>query len=53
MQHLRDAGADDVIMCADYAIGILAQSALNEKLSDVYHDLLTYREHTTENLYSG
>lgn len=48
MQHLRDAGADDVICAADYAIGILAQSALNEKLSDVYHDLLTYREHTTE-----
>jgi hypothetical protein len=48
MQHLRDAGADDIICAADYAIGILAQSALNEKLSDVYHDLLTYREHTTE-----
>lgn len=48
MDHLKDAGADDVICAADYAIGILAQSALNEKLSDVYHDLLTYSPGTNE-----
>jgi len=48
MQHLRDAGADDIICASDYAIGIIAQAAINEKLSDVYHDLLTYSEGTNE-----
>jgi len=48
MQHLKDAGADDIICAEDYAIGIIAQAAINEKLSEVYHDLLTYCEGTNE-----
>lgn len=48
MRHMKDAGADDLICAEDYAIGILSQSAINEKLSDVYHSLLTYCEGTNE-----
>ncbi len=48
MQHLRDAGADEVVCATDYGLGILAQCALQAKLSDVYHNLLTYSEETNE-----
>ena len=48
MQHLQDAGADEVVCATDYGLGILAQSALHAKLSDVYHNLLTYSQDTNE-----
>lgn len=46
--HLKDAGADEVICAEDYGLGILAQSALYEKLSEVYHCLLSYGGETNE-----
>ena len=46
--HLKDAGVDEVICAVDYGLGILAQSAIYEKLSEVYHHLLSYGEETNE-----
>ena len=48
MEHLIDAGADEVICAADYGLGILAQCALHAKLSAVYDNLLTYSGNTNE-----
>lgn len=48
MEHLRDAGADEVVCATDYGLGVLAQCALNVKLSEVYHNLLTYSNDTNE-----
>jgi len=47
-QHLKDAGADEVICAADYGLGILAQCAIEAKLSFVYQRLLTYSGDTNE-----
>ena len=46
--HLKDAGVDEVICAADYGLGVLAQCALQAKLSDVYNDLLRYSADTNE-----
>lgn len=46
--HLKDAGVDEVICPADYGLGVLAQSAVNYNLSDVYDRLLTYSKDTNE-----
>ncbi len=48
MEHLRDAGVDEVICAADYGLGVLAQCALHAKLSRVYENLLTYSDDTNE-----
>jgi voltage-gated potassium channel len=48
VQHLYDAGVDEWICSADYGLGIIAQSAVYGKLSDVYQQLLTYSRETNE-----
>lgn len=48
IEHLKDAGVDEVICATDYGLGILAQCALYTKLSTVYDNLLTYSEDTNE-----
>jgi voltage-gated potassium channel len=48
IEHLKNAGVDELICATDYGIGILAQCALYEKLSDVYQQLLTYSKDTCE-----
>lgn len=48
VQHLVDAGVDEWVCSANYGLGIIAQSALYGKLSDVYEQLLTYSEDTNE-----
>ena len=48
VQHLVDAGVDEWVCSADFGFGIIAQSALFGKLSDVYQQLLTYSAETNE-----
>lgn len=48
IEHLKDAGVDEAICSVDYGLGILAQCALYEKLSEAYHQLLTYSADTNE-----
>ena len=48
VQHLLDAGVDEWVCSHDYGLGILAQSALYGKLSEVYQQLLTYSSDTNE-----
>ena len=48
VQHLIDAGVDEWVCAVDFGLGIIAQSALYSKLSDVYQQLLTYSEETNE-----
>lgn len=48
IEHLTDAGVDEWICATDYGLGIMAQCALYQKLSEVYHQLLTYSKDTNE-----
>jgi voltage-gated potassium channel len=48
IEHLLDAGIDEWVCSNDYGLGILAQSALYGKLSEVYQQLLTYSKDTNE-----
>jgi len=48
IDHLRDAGVDEYICASHYGVSLMAQAALYPKLSDVYHQLLTYSEDTCE-----
>lgn len=48
IEHLKDAGTDEVICAADFGLGILAQSILHARLSDVYNRLLSYGPETNE-----
>ncbi|MCK5720197.1 MAG: NAD-binding protein [Thiomargarita sp.] len=48
IQHLIDAGVDEWVCSTDFGLGILAQSALYGKLSNVYQQLLTYSADTNE-----
>ena len=48
MQHLRDAGVDEIVCAADYGLGILAQCTLHRHLSRVYDRLLHYTDDTNE-----
>lgn len=48
IELLKGAGVNEVICHSDYGIGVLAQAALFKKISDVYHDLLTFSEDTNE-----
>jgi hypothetical protein len=48
MEHLKDAGVDEILCAQDFEYGIIAQCALNGKLSEVYHQLLEYSDDTVE-----
>lgn len=48
IEHLKDAGVDEIICASDYEYGILAQCALYGKLSEVYRQILNYSEDTCE-----
>ncbi|MCS6860785.1 MAG: NAD-binding protein [Abditibacteriales bacterium] len=48
MGLLRDAGADTVICHEDYGVGLLAQSAFNPQIAEVYQQLLSYSRDTCE-----
>lgn len=48
INHLIDAGVDEWVCAVDYGLGIIAQSALYGKLSEVYQQLLTYSNETNE-----
>jgi len=48
VRHLQRAGADEIISAADFAMMLMAQSALAHGLSTVYHDLLTVSGETNE-----
>ncbi|MGC8894635.1 MAG: NAD-binding protein [candidate division WOR-3 bacterium] len=39
--HIKDAGADEVICFTDYQMGLLAQTSISPRMSEVYLDLLT------------
>ncbi len=47
-QHLYNAGVEEIICATDLGLGVLAQCALNAKLSVVYNELLTYGSETNE-----
>jgi len=47
-QHLMDAGVDEWICSANFGLGIIAQTALYGKMSDIYQELLSYSEQTNE-----
>ena len=48
IQHLHDAGVDEVVCAHDFGLGILAQSSIHPGLTEVYNRLLTYSESTNE-----
>ena len=48
IEHLRRAGADEIVSAADFATMLLAQAALVHGLSKVYHNLLTVSGETNE-----
>ncbi|MEO0101919.1 MAG: NAD-binding protein [candidate division WOR-3 bacterium] len=48
IEHLIDAGVDEWICATDYGLGILAQCVFSPKLTEVYHQLLTFGEETCE-----
>ncbi len=47
-KHLLDAGVDEWISSTGFGLGIIAQTALYGKLSDVYQQLLGYSSHNNE-----
>ena len=48
VDHIRQAGADDVVSGADFAMMLLSQSALLHGLAAVYRDLLSVEAHSNE-----
>jgi voltage-gated potassium channel len=46
--HLRKAGCDEIVSAGDFALRIIAQSALTPGLSKVYGNLVTVSEETNE-----
>jgi len=42
IEHLKNAGVAEVICANDFGLGIIAQSAVYSKLSDVYQELLSH-----------
>lgn len=48
IEHLKDAGVNEVICSMDYGLGLLAQSAITKNISVIYDDLLRYSEDTNE-----
>jgi len=48
IDHLKAAGADEVVCSEHFSVGVLAQSALTSEISDVYYRLLRFSEDTNE-----
>jgi voltage-gated potassium channel len=48
IEHLRRAGADEIVSSGDFSTLLLAQSSLVHGLSKVYRNLLTISEETNE-----
>lgn len=48
IEHLRRAGADEIISAGDFSTLLLAQSSLVHGLSKIYRNLLTISEETNE-----
>jgi len=48
LAHMKTAGADEVVCSDQYGLGILAQSAIQKRLSDVYDCLLHYAKDSSE-----
>ncbi len=48
IEHLRNAGVDEIICASDFGFGIIAQCALTGKLSEAYQQLLSYTGNTNE-----
>ena len=48
IEHLRRAGADEIVSADDFAMMLLSQAALVHGLSGVYHNLLTVSGETNE-----
>jgi voltage-gated potassium channel len=46
--HLRRAGCDEIVSAGEFALRIMAQSALTPGLSQVYTNLITVSEETNE-----
>jgi len=47
-EHLKKAGCDEIVSAGDFALRIIAQSALTPGLSKVYTNLVTVSEETNE-----
>jgi len=47
-RHIENAGANETICSTDFGLGVLAQCAIQAKLSCVYNDLLRYSKDTNE-----
>lgn len=47
-EHLRRAGADEIVSASDFAMMLLSQSALSHGLGAVYRNLLTVSAQTNE-----
>ena len=48
IEHLKDAGVNEVVCAVDYGLGVLAQSAIVENISIIYDNLLRYSTDTNE-----
>ena len=48
IEHLKDAGVDEYVCAGDYGLGIIAQCALTERVSNIYQRLLSYSGDTNE-----
>lgn len=48
IEHLKNAGAGEIICASDFGLGIIAQCALTGKLSKAYQQLLRYTGDTNE-----
>ncbi len=48
LEHLRRAGADEVVSASDFAMMLLSQAALSHGLSEVYRNLLTISSESNE-----
>ncbi|HPR16763.1 MAG TPA: TAXI family TRAP transporter solute-binding subunit [Candidatus Cloacimonadota bacterium] len=46
-QIALDAGADEIVSAGFYRTGIMLQSARYHNLSDIFHELLIYEDHTS------
>lgn len=42
IEHLKNAGVDEVVCATDFGLGIIAQSAVYSKLTDIYQELLSH-----------
>jgi voltage-gated potassium channel Kch len=48
IEHLKNAGVDEVICASDFGLGIIAQCAITGRLSKAYQQLLSYSGDTNE-----